>query len=336
VKKDIHFRLISILRTALIAVLPITFLDCSQAQVTMVHDPVLIQQADTFYLFCTGPGISQFTSTDLKHWNFRGPVLTQIPEWTHEHVVDFKGHIWAPDICFYEGTYYLYYSVSSFAKNTSCIGLLTNTTLDRFHPAYDWTDQGIVVESVPGRDLWNAIDPNLIVDTNGEAWLSFGSFWEGIKLVKLNKKLNAPAKPEEWHTIARRERSFTLPDEQPGDGAVEAPFIYYRNGYYYLFVSFDYCCRGKDSNYKIVTGRSENITGPYLDRDGKDMFHGGGTLLLAGNANYAGLGHNAVFHLNGADYLVYHAYDMQYDGKAILKIQELSWDQQKWPKVERK
>ncbi len=67
----------------------------------------------------------------------------------------------------------------------------------------------------------------------------------------------------------------TLPDSLPGDDAVEAPFIYHHGGYYYLFVSFDYCCRGLKSNYKIAIGRSQNIKGPYLDKDGKSMMQDG-------------------------------------------------------------
>ena len=60
------------------------------------------------------------------------------------------------------GLYYLYYSVSAFGKNTSCIGVATNKTLHPSSPDYKWTDHGKVIQSVPGRDMWNAIDPNLV------------------------------------------------------------------------------------------------------------------------------------------------------------------------------
>ena len=97
--------------------------------------------------------------------------------------------------------------------------------------------------------MWNAIDPNIIVDENGTPWMSFGSFWDGIKMVKLTDDMMQVAQPEEWHSLCRRERSFELDDKDPGDGAVEAPFIMKHGDYYYLFVSFDYCCRGKDSTW---------------------------------------------------------------------------------------
>lgn len=305
---------------------------CS-AQEVHVHDPVVIREGDTFHMYCTGYGISHFSAQNLAEWQYRGPVFEDIPVWTREHVSDFKGHIWAPDIFYWEGTYYLYYSISSFAKNTSCIGVVTNKTLDPDDSRYQWKDHGIVIESVPGRDLWNAIDPNIIRDKEGRIWMSFGSFWEGIKLVRLDSTLTKPHEPQQWHTLARRERSFQLPDEEPGDGAVEAPFIILRNGKYYLFVSFDYCCRGIESSYKIAVGRSENIQGPYLDQDGRDLFYGGGTILLEGSGRWAALGHNAILREGGTDYLVYHAYDRTNEGKPVLQIKELNWTADGWPVV---
>ena len=56
---------------------------------------------------------------------------------------------------------------------------------------FKWIDHGKVIQSVPNRDFWNAIDPNLIVDENQTGWLNFGSFWGGIKMVKLNADYTA-------------------------------------------------------------------------------------------------------------------------------------------------
>src|SRR5688500_13382005 len=147
-----------------------------------VHDPVMIKQGNTYYLFCTGMGISVFSSSDWKNWKKEDPVFNSPPNWAVETIPSFKGHIWAPDISFHNGQYYLYYSVSAFGKNTSCIGLATNKTLDPASRVFKWIDHGKVIQSVPGRDLWNAIDPNLILDENETPWLTFGSFWAGMKL----------------------------------------------------------------------------------------------------------------------------------------------------------
>lgn len=300
---------------------------------TIVHDPVMIQQNGTYYLFCTGHGISVFSSKDMKSWTKEKPVFENAPTWATGVAADFKNHIWAPDVSFHNGQYYLYYSVSSFAKNTSGIGVATNKTLDPASKDFKWTDHGIVVQSVPNRDLWNAIDPNLVYDENNTPWLTFGSFWDGLKMVKLNADLLSIAKPEEWYTVARRERSFKLEDKDPGDAALEAPFVFKKDGWYYMFLSWDYCCRGENSTYKVVVGRSKTVQGPYLDAAGKDLNQGGGTLVIEGNKNWAGVGHNSAYTFNGKDYLVFHAYEIAQKGAPKLKIKEMSW-KDGWPVVQ--
>ncbi|SNS68829.1 arabinan endo-1,5-alpha-L-arabinosidase [Belliella buryatensis] len=299
-----------------------------------VHDPVVIKQGDTFYLFCTGFGVAVWSSPDLKQWKREAPVFAEAPTWTAGINPEFKNHIWAPDISYHNGQYYLYYSVSAFAKNTSAIGLAVNKTLDPSSPDFKWEDQGIVIQSVPGRDLWNAIDPNLVFDEEGTPWLNYGSFWNGMKLVKLADDLKTIQNgPEDWYTISRRERSFDLDDRNPGDGAVEAPFIFKKDGWYYLFVSFDYCCRGVNSTYKMVVGRSRDVKGPYLDRDGRSMFEGGGTLVLEGNADWHGVGHNSAYTFDNKDFLIFHGYDAHDNGRSKLLIREMNWDSEGWPIV---
>ena len=297
------------------------------------HDPVMIRQDGTYYLFCTGMGIAVWSSKDRKTWNPEKPVFAAPPAWAVAAIPGFKGHVWAPDISFVNGQYSLFYSVSAFGKNTSAIGLATNKTLDPNAKEYKWVDHGKVIQSVPGRDMWNAIDPNLARDAAGAPWLVFGSFWSGMKLVKLRPDLTAPAQPEQWRTVARRPRDPKLNDSLPGDGAIEGPFIFKKNGFYYLFTSFDYCCRGPQSTYKMVVGRAKEISGPYLDRAGLPLEQGGGTLVLAGDKNWFGVGHNAVCTFDNADYLVFHGYDAADRGRPKLRIEPLAWDQDGWPAV---
>ena len=285
-----------------------------------VHDPVIIRQDSTYYIFCTGFGISVFSSTDMKNWKKEKPVFSTAPQWAVKDIPGFRGHIWAP-------------AVSAFGKNTSAIGLATNKTLDSSDKNFNWIDHGKVIESVPGRDMWNAIDPNLIYAEN-EPWLTFGSFWNGIKLVKLDSSLTQPVEPEKWFTIASRPRNNILPDSVAGDAAIEGPFIFKKDNYYYLFVSFDYCCRGEKSTYKMMVGRSANVYGPYVDKDGVPMNLGGGSLVLEGDKNWNGVGHNAVANFNGVDYLVFHGYDANDNGKPKLRIEKLNWFNG-WPFIAR-
>ena len=268
----------------------------------------------------------------MIHWKQLQPVFNKAPKWAVDAIPSFKGHIWAPDISFHNSQYYLYYAVSAFGKNTSCIGLVTNKTLNPASGNFKWIDHGKLIQSVPGRDMWNAIDPNLVMDEKKIPWLSFGSFWNGMKLVKLDSSLTAIAQPEEWYTIAARKRDFILPDSVAGDAAVEAPFIYRHRKYYYLFVSFDYCCRGEKSTYKMMVGRSENVMGPYADRDGVPMNLGGGSTVLEGDKFWHGVGHNAVAGFDGTDYLVFHAYDAADSGKSKLRIEKITWLNE-WPVV---
>lgn len=299
-----------------------------------VHDPVMTKSNGTYYLFATGRGISVWSSPDMVQWKKEAPVFSEPPNWSLDINPGFKNHIWAPDINFHNGQYYLYYSVSAFGKNTSAIGLAVNKTLDPTSPDFQWVDKGIVIQSVPGRDLWNAIDPNLVFDDEGTPWFNFGSFWNGMKLVRLGDDLKTvQIGPEDWYTISRRNRSFDRDDRNAGDGAVEAPFIFKKDGWYYLFVSFDYCCRGVNSTYKVVVGRSNNVKGPYLDKEGNSMFEGGGSLVIEGNEDWHGVGHNSAYTFDGKDYLIFHGYDAHDEGKSKLLIREIKWDGENWPIV---
>lgn len=317
-----------ILAATIMAALPAT------AKEVSVHDPVMAKQGDTYYVFSTGPGITFYSSKDMKNWTPEGRVFAGQPTWARRAAPTFDDHIWAPDIQHHNGKYYLYYSVSGFGKNTSGIGVTVNQTLDPRSPDYRWEDQGMVLQSVPVRDDWNAIDPNVIEDEHGDAWMSFGSFWSGLKLVKLNKEWTGLAEPQEWHAIAARPRSDKVAGESAGPAEIEAPYIFRKNGYYYLFASFGLCCKKADSTYHLVVGRSKSVKGPYLDQQGVDMVKGGGSLLIAGDKDWKGLGHNSAYTFGGKDYLVLHAYETADDYLQKLKIMEMKWDKNGWPTVD--
>jgi arabinan endo-1,5-alpha-L-arabinosidase len=213
--------------------------------------------------------------------------------------------------------YHLYYSASTFGSNHSCIGHATRASL----AAGNWTDHGQVICSNAGtKDDWNAIDPNVIVDQAGSAWLAFGSFWSGIKLIKLDP------------SGARAGTSLEALASRPSaSGALEAPFIVRRCGFYYLFMSWDTCCKGADSTYNTRVGRATAVGGPYVDKDGVALLKGGGTLLVKGGDRYRGPGHNAVVFTDTAAFNVYHSYDANNNGASVLRIAELVWDADGWP-----
>ena len=301
------------------------------------HDPVVAVEGDTVYAFTTGHGIHQLMSVDMKRWEFDGPCLDSLPQWVLERNPEATKHLWAPDIIFAGGEWHLFYCSSVFATNKSVIGHLTNKTLNRRSPAYKWVDRGLIVQSVPNRDNWNAIDPNIAICADGSAWMNFGSFWGGIKMVRLSDDLSHVAEPQEWHTLSSRPAILNPKDtaEKPGEGAVEAPFIFKHDGWFYLFVSFDYCCRGENSTYHVVCGRSRDIRGPYEDMAGESMALGGGTridLPEADKARYVAYGHCAVATLRGQDYMIMHAYRHE-DGFSELILRKIAWDAKGWPSL---
>ena len=299
----------------------------------MVHDPVLAREGDTYYLYCTGQGISSFSSKDLSVWQIERGVFPEPPRWAMDSIKGYRGHTWAPDILYYKGNYHLFYSCSTFGKNTSAIGHAYRRTLDP-SASEPWTDTGAVVVSHT-RDNFNAIDPNVIIDGDGTPWMAFGSFWGGIQLVRLTEDLSSLAVPEERHIICTRLYADSLSSVPPQQvNAVEAPFIFRHGDYYYLFVSYDFCCRGLKSDYKVVVGRSARVTGPYVDREGRELTKGGGSLVVAGNEDFVAIGHSAAYHLDGKDYFMAHGYSRSKDGASLLFLREMTWDADGWPVVD--
>jgi arabinan endo-1,5-alpha-L-arabinosidase len=281
---------------------------------TGVHDPTFVKRPGGDYLVAhTGDNIALKTSTDRTAFRNAGQAFPGGAPWTTPYTGGSR-NLWAPHLSYLNGQYYLYYSASSFGSNHSAIFLATSPSGN----AGTWTNQGVVIESRQS-DNFNAIDPQLIVDDQGRWWMSFGSFWSGIKMVELNPG-NGKRANSTLHSIAGR-----------GGGAIEAPTIFKHGNYYYLFVSFDLCCRGADSTYRIMVGRSTNVTGPYYDRNGVAMNSGGGTEVLAGHGSINGPGHQDVFADTDHDILAYHYYAD--NGRALLGINWLGWDAAGWPYV---
>lgn len=282
------------------------------------HDPVMIKEGNTYYVFHTANGIGVKTSADMLAWSNAGTVFpSTFPAWFSQHVPEKTDrNIWAPDISFRNGKFWLYYSVSTFGSRTSAMGLATRASLS----GGAWEDQGMVLASPSPAGTFNAIDPNLITDAEGKVWMNWGSWWDGIFIARIDpesgKLLNDPPGPSHVTNIARR------------GGGIEGSFIVLARGYYHLFASYGDCCQGASSTYNMRFGRAAAITGPYLDKAGTAMTAGGGTPLPDGSGQPGG--HNGVFVENGNHFLVYHAYT---PGNT-LRIRRLFFDAQGWPTLD--
>ena len=286
----------------------------------VVHDPSVAKDGKRYYLFGTGAGIPMWTSRDRRRWTRIGSVFPAgLPPWAASTI---PGSLepWAPDISFFGGVWHVYYAVSTFGAKRSAIGVATNPTLDPKDRRYAWTDHGVVVESSDATD-YNAIDPNVITG-DGRPWLTWGSFSSGIKLAPLDASTGMLAGPMQ-HLASRLVPTW----------GIEAPFIVRRDGFFYLFVSFDYCCRGSASTYNVRVGRAASIDGPYIDDAGVPMLLGGGRLVLEGEGTTRGPGHQAVLH-EGDDWrLFFHYYDAARQGTATLGILPITWTADGWPVV---
>lgn len=300
------------------------------------HDPSIYKDEDTYYVFSTDarvggiptPGIQVRKSKDMINWEYVGTALDEIPleakEWSNAQ------GLWAPEMTKVGDEYYLYYCASSFGKNKSYIGLLKSKSIEG-----PWDDQGLVLKTDEGEDR-NALDPNIIYDRNGEMWMSYGSFWNGIYLVKLDKETGKPIDTnDKGINIASRDGSVS--------GAVEGPYIIYNKEQdkYYLFVSYD----SLSADYNIRVGRSDNIEGPYLDSQGNDMTdktsfnpNDVGNKIAGGykfgdGQGWLAPGHNSVLNDDGNYYIVHHARLEESPDWFYMHVRKIVWSKDGWPIV---
>lgn len=294
-----------------------------------IHDPSVIEVGGKYAAFYTGRegryrgAIMLKTSPDGITWTDAGAIGKGVPKWARQVLSYQPQNIWAPSVSRRGEMTNLYYSVSSFGINTSAIGLMTNAAFDPEKPGEGWEDQGVVLQS-NGRDNFNAIDPWRIDLGDGRAFLAYGSFWDGIKMRELD--------PVSGKLIAEDTPTYDLASRQ-GAG-IEAASILEHDGKFYLFVSFDQCCKGVASTYNMRVGRADVVTGPYLDRDGKPMTNGGGTLLLGTTGRYVGPGGQEAIVTKDGEMLAYHYYDGADRGVSKLQLSPLHWTNDGWPELD--
>ncbi|MBC9713528.1 arabinan endo-1,5-alpha-L-arabinosidase [Streptomyces sp. TRM66268-LWL] len=283
----------------------------------IIHDPTLMRLKNGKYVaYSTGGIIGARLSDDRKHWQDAGNAFAAPPAWWKDYSA--TSDPWAPDLIRRDGTYWLYYAVSSWGTNHSAIGVATSAS----GMPGTWEDRGKVFSSEK-TDPYNAIDAS-VIKADGKLWMAFGSYWSGIRIVELDPD-TGKARPgaQIGHLATRPDLPY----------AVEGPEIVRHGRYYYLFASYDACCAGTDSTYRIRVGRSASVTGPYKDSTGKPMLEGGGDLLLAGHGTFIGPGGQSVLSEGGRDTLAYHYYDATDSGTPKLGLNEISWGADGWPDV---
>ena len=288
---------------------------------TFIHDPsTILKDGTNYFIFGTGPGIRTKSSPDLIHWENGDPVFRAPPAWAAKFLPPFRSSIWAPDVIRLNGKFYLYYSVSTFGKQTSAIGLATSPTLDQSATNYFWTDGGAVIQSSPST-AFNTIDPGAFLDADDKLWLAFGSYWKGIFLTELDPQ------------TGQRINTNLPPQQLAWNHSIEAACLTRHGNFYYLFVNWGQCCQGTNSTYEVRVGRAEKITGPYRDRDGNDLATGGGSPFLQSSGSFIGPGHIGIVAdggTNGGTRFSYHYYDADSRGRSRLALGQIDWSDG-WP-----
>lgn len=289
------------------------------------HDPATIRDGEYIHILASHEGFSHWRSKDLVTWEKLSGIFKEAPSWSTAEICPDpkKVGFWAPDVAFFNDKFHVYYSMSTWGSKRSGIGVISSPTLNPDDPRFKWTDHGKVIESF-GKSDFNAIDPSIMLDANGAPWMAFGSYNKGIFLARIDAKTGMISQEDpKLHHLAAR----------PQDDMIEGPHLFHREGWYYLSVSLDGCCRGAFSTYKLVIGRSREITGPYVDRDGKPMLEGNASLLLRTCEHQIGPGHSSIIEFNGAQILAHHYYDGRLNGRPTVAFRPLYWDADGWPLV---
>lgn len=276
-------------------------------------DPAIIRGEDDYwYIYCTTDPLNDedrnsngdynfhlipiLRSYDLIEWEYVGDALQARPDWAQP-----TSGLWAPDIQFFNGMYYLYFTVPDTQLGGSAIGVATSDSpAGPFVPADEPVVEPHAPPCCPGDRRWT-FDPSVITDPSGQKWIYYGSYFGGISVRQLSDD-GFTSDPSSQVEVAIANR-------------YEGAFVILRNGYYYLFVSATDCCRGPLTGYSVFVGRSTSPTGPFVDREGVSLLAGrvGGTPVISMNGNeWVGPGHNAVFtDMSGQDWFLYHAINVK-------------------------
>ena len=276
----------------------------AQTGAPYIHDPSTIAECEgKYYTFGTGGG-----------------GLISEDGWSWHSGAERPGGGAAPDVMKIGDRYLCIYGATGGGLGGGHNGrILTmwNKTLDPKSPDFKWTE-AVEVCSSDGMEDQDAIDPSLLLDpTTGRLWASYGTYFGTIRLIELDPKTG-----------------FRMKGNKEKDIAIdcEATDLLYRDGWYYLLGTHGTCCDGVNSTYNIVVGRSKSVEGPYVDNVGRDMFHGGGRMVIAAGDRKTGPGHFGRTVIDeGVEIMSCHfEADFDRSGRSVLGILPLVW-KNSWP-----
>jgi arabinan endo-1,5-alpha-L-arabinosidase len=314
-----------------------------------IHDPSRIVELDDYFMIAvTGKeqeggyqcGLELwYMIPNTDEWTPGQCLLMEKPDWVNEFTPNNDGAYWAPS---FADPYTIYYTVSNMSDNDQmCMGMIKGAGSP---PHMQWEDFGSPIFCFNAIDAPTIpLDSSYIEDEDGNPYLVFGG--GTIWVVELDPLTGQVAGDARWHTnnesyhyIARIAADDAPNNPHHLDWA-EAAYMYYKDGYYYLFLNWGGCCRGLNSTYEIRVGRSTSVTGPFFDQDGLDMRDGGGTIFLdrygemLDDEQLFAPGHAGIYQSKqGTLYFTFHYYDAENEGIPWIASAEIEfWDG--WPEV---
>lgn len=286
---------------------------------TGVPDPTVIRAEDgNYYLYATeNPtrNVPIYRSANLVDWTLVGTVFTEANRPTFvETLPNAPARVWAPDINYCDGKYYLYYSMSRWGSEWECgIGVATADS-----PEGPFTNHDVMFIS-SDYNTQNAIDP-FFIEEDGQKYLFWGSF-RGIWGAELTDD-GLAIRPE---TIQKVAGTLT-----------EGTYIIRHDGYYYLIGSAGSCCDGQNSTYHLMMARSENLFGPYVNKAGNRALDNQFSHLLYRSEEVIGPGHNAEFVQDDAGqwWVIYHGFQASDEGAGrVAYLDRVHWTESGWPSI---
>lgn len=228
--------------------------------------------SEPFWGFNNENGIRVWKSKDLAAWEPLGTVWRYGASPWHKPYLEKKKPLWAPEIHYLKGTFWLTYSIPGWdgtGKNSGC-GLLKSTT---------GKPEGPYEDVQPNERLGDEIDASLFQDDDGSVYF----LWHGGKIAKMKADMSGLAEPYHWlkTTVAdpnSKHHSNLCAGIFGRDSfdhvGFEGMFVFKANGLYHL------CCAEQfDGRYSCMIATSKHLLGPYGARY-EAIPHGGHNMFL--------------------------------------------------------
>ncbi len=275
-------------------------------------DPSVIRVGDDYWATATssewGPQFPILHSRDLVNWEIVGSAFPERPTWA-------VGDFWAPEITYYKNRYFIYY-VGRNREDRLAVAVATSNS-----PKGPYKDHGQLVAQDAG-----SIDAMAFTDQEGQRWMVWkedGNSRNRPTLIWLQRL------SEDGLTLVGQPHEILRNDAEWEGLVVEGPFIFFRDGWHYLFYAGADCC-GRDCNSGVGVARARSLH----DRWEKCPANP----ILAENSAWRCPGHGSVVQdPQGRHWLLYHAYSADTfvaTGREML-LDEITWGQDDWPRVGR-